>query len=119
MSWFKLAKDFGDRNLINQKIVYLEQLRDSLLRMSKVVFQSGNTAKLANFNIITSKKITSYPTLLDILSEADNVVLDSPWKFASLCKMAIGIINEQINDLVAERKEFTFGKEKNLRKGWF
>jgi hypothetical protein len=118
MGWFKLAKDFGDRNLINKKIAYLEQLKSDLLRLSKVVFQSGNTAKVANFNIINSKKITSYPDLLDILSEADGVALDSPWKFQKLCQKAIDHISEQIEYLITERKNITFGKEKN-RKGWF
>ena len=117
MGWFKQAKDFGDRNLVNQKIIYLTALRNNLDKISKVVFQSGTTAKNINFKLLTSKKITSYPILKDILIEADTKALDSPWKFSDLCQSAIEVINENIYTLKEERKKMTFGKDKP-KKGW-
>jgi hypothetical protein len=118
MGWFKMAKDFGDRNLVNHKIIYLTALRDNLEKISKVVFQSGTTAKGINFKLLTSKKITSYPALRNILIEADSKALDSPWKFADLCNSAIDIINTTIFDLKEERKRLTFNKDKP-KKGWY
>lgn len=119
MSWYKYSKDFSDRNIINHKIIYLESIRDILTKISKLIFQSGKTAKLSNVDIINSKKITSYPSLHNILIEADFVALDNPWKFQELCKEAIEKINIQISSLEEERKNFTLKKKKNfVEKGW-
>lgn len=119
MNWFKYSKDFSDRNVINHKIIYLESIRDILTKISKLIFQSGKTAKLSNVDIISSKKITSYPYIHDILIEADRISLDSPWRFQELCKEAINEINIKVNSLIEERKNFTLKKKKNfVEKGW-
>jgi len=119
MSWYKQAKDFSDRNVINHKIIYLEEIKEILKKISKLIFQSASMAKQSNVDIIRSKKITSYPTLQDILIEADSIALDSPWKFAMLCEEAVRTINDQIEELKITRKEFTEGvKGKKVQKGW-
>ena len=71
MSWYKIAKDFDQRNVINHKIMYLNDVREILEKLSKLIFQSASMAKQSNSSIISSKKITSYPILHDILLEAD------------------------------------------------
>ena len=119
MNWYKYSKDFSDRNIINHKIIYLEDVKNILTRISKLVFQSGKMAKMSNINIISSKKITSYPSLHDLLIEADFVCLDSPWKFADLCHIAIDEISNKVISLKEERKEKMRKKKKNtVEKGW-
>lgn len=118
MSWFKIAKDFDKRNLINAKIRYLQKTQEQVAYLSKFIFQSGKNAKEANYKIITSDKITSYPSLHEILIQADSLALDSPWKFASLCGEAIFKIDSLIYALKKERKEFIHGKKTQPMKGW-
>ena len=119
MNWFKSAKDFGYRNTINSKIRYLQGLREIIESNSKVVFQSGKTVKDSNYKIISSSKITSYPSLHEVLIQADALVLDSPWKFGDLCDQAVVKIDQLIFALKKEREEFTYeGKKDKPKKGW-
>ena len=120
MNWFKFAKDFSDRNVINSNIRYLQGLRESIESNSKIVFQSGKTVKESSFDIISSSKITSYPSLHEVLIRADSLVLDSPWRFGDLCNEAIVKIDQLIFALKKEREDFTYdGKKKGPKKGWF
>jgi hypothetical protein len=119
MSWFVTAKNFEKRNIINAKIRYLTEIRAELAYLSKFIFQSGKNAKEANYKIITSDKITSYPSLHEILIQADSMALDSPWKFASLCGEAISKIDKLTYSLRSEREEFIHGDgQKKPMKGW-
>jgi len=119
MNWFKIAKDFRERNVINAKIRYLEDVKNNLNYLAKFIFQSGKNAKATNYKIISSSKISSYPTLHEILIEADAIALDSPWKFARLCYEGVDKINYLISSLKKERGEITYGnKFKNPQKGW-
>ena len=119
MSWFKLAKDFRDRNTINAKIRYLEEIRKSIEYNSKIVFQSGRTVKDSNYSMITSSKITSYPSLHEVLIRADALVLDSPWKFETLCAEALTKIDQLVYTLKQDREDITYeGRKKEPKKGW-
>ena len=121
MNWFKFAKDFSTRNTINHKIIYLKTLRDNLDRLSKVVFQSGSTAKNTTYKILTAKQITSYPLLKDMISEANITALDSPQRFAVICNNTSEKIGEMLRELITERELFTSGEKgkKEVTKGWF
>ena len=120
MNWYKYSKDFSERNIINQKIIYLENIKNILTKISKLIFQSGKIAKQSTVNIISSKKITSYPFIHNILIEANFISLDNPWKFSELCKIAVSKINDKIFSLKEERREKTDKKKKNVvEKGWF
>lgn len=119
MSWFKFAKDFSNRNVINSKIRYLEGIRESIKSNSKIVFQSGTTVKESNYGIITSSKITSYPSLHEVLIKADSIALDSPWKFGELCEEALKKIDQLVFALKKEREDITYeGKKNKPKKGW-
>ena len=118
MNWYKLAKEFKERNIINSKIKYLGEVRDTLVNISKIIFQSGKTAKDINAIIVSSKKITSYPKIRDILISADNIALDSPWKFSSFCNEAVDKIDRLIVKLKKERDDFTFPNSPRSKKGW-
>ncbi len=119
MNWFKFAKDFSDRNAINSKIRYLQGIKKVIESNSKVVFQSGRTVKDSNYKIITSSKITSYPSLHEVLIKADSLVLDSPWRFGELCNEAVNKINQLVFALKKEREDFTYeGKKDKPKKGW-
>lgn len=119
MNWYKLAKNFDKRNIMNHKILYLKDLKTYLDKLSKLVFQSGKNTKIGSHSIVTGKKITSYPGLRKILIEADSIVLDNPWRFQELYKIAMEKIQNMIWDLEDEREIFTLGKQKhNVQKGW-
>ena len=118
MNWFKQAKDFSDRNVLNSKIRYLSDIQGVLKHLSDLIFQSGKNAKAANYKIISSSKITSYPYLRDLLIEADNLALDSPWKFSALCQEGIKEIDDLLDKFKKERSDLTFGKKKEPMKGW-
>ena len=119
MNWFKFAKDFKDRNIVNSKIRYLEGLKTIVEFKSKVVFQSGKTVKESNFGVISSSKITSYPSLHEVLIRADSLILDSPWKFGELCSDALSKIDQLIFALKKEREDLTYeGKKDKPKKGW-
>jgi len=119
MSWYKISKDFGDRNIINNKIIYLQEIKEILSKISKVIFQSAKTAKDNNYKIITGKKISSYPIVKDLLVQADVIALDNPWKFSAFCEAAIESIDILLNKLHDEREDFTKGKDAKYQKGWF
>jgi len=119
MNWFKFAKDFSERNVINSKIRYLQDLRDTVEYNSRIVFQSGKTVKDSSYSTITSSKITSYPSLHEVLIRADSLVLDSPWRYGELCKEAMSKIDKLIFALKEEREDLTYeGKKKRPKKGW-
>jgi len=118
MSWFKFAKDFSNRNVINSKIRYLQGIRESIESNSKVVFQSAKTVKESNYSIITSSKITSYPSLHEVLIKANSLAYDSPWKFGELCDEAIKKIDQLVFALKKEREDITYeGKKDKPKKG--
>lgn len=119
MGWYKIAKNFDKRNIMNHKIMYLEELSETLRKLSKLVFQSGKNTKISNHGIVTGKKITSYPELRKLLIEADACALDNPWKFAGLCEEAVFQIEGMVGALKDERESFTLGdKEETFQKGW-
>jgi hypothetical protein len=119
MGWYTFAKNFDERNIINHKIIYLEDLSETMLRLSKLVFQSGKNTKIANYNIVSDKKITSYPVLRDLLIKADACALDNPWKFAGFCEEAAHQIEGMVWELKDAREDFTLGKDKTkVQKGW-
>ena len=119
MNWFKFAKDFSDRNTINGKIRYLEGLKEAIVLNSKIVFQTGKTVKESSYKIISSSKITSYPSLHETLIMADTLVLDSPWRFSELCDKAVKKIDNLIYAFKKEREEITYeGKKEKPKKGW-
>jgi hypothetical protein len=116
MSWFKFSKDFKDRNTVNSKIRYLTEVKGTLEVLSKLIFQSGKNAKDANYKIISSSKITSYPLLHEILIEADALALDSPWKFKVLCEEGMIKADKLIYGLKKEREELTYDRIKDTPK---
>jgi len=119
MGWYRFAKNFDQRNIINHKIMYLKDLSDTLEKLSKLVFQSGKNTKISSHSIVTGKKITSYPDLRDILLEADACVLDNPWKFQEICAEAVYHIEGMVWGLEDEREAFTLGEDKKkVQKGW-
>ena len=112
--------DFDKRNLLNDKIRYLESIPEKLAKLAELIYQSANTAKETNLNIINDKKMSSYPEIRDILIEADFIALDSPWQFEMILIEAIDVINSQITKLMLERKENNdINKDSDSKwKGW-
>jgi hypothetical protein len=61
--------------------------------------------------------MSSYPIVVEILEQADLVALDSPKKFADLCREAANRM-QSIKESLLEQRE-NFGKQESERlKGW-
>lgn len=122
-NWYKKAFDdnnFENRNIINHKIITLEQISEALSEMSNIVLQDKIAVKNMNYKIIKDKVMSSYPSLLHQLKEADKKVLDNPWKFAETCNYVSGRINLIVKKLYKEREEETMNNIERLkRKGWW
>jgi len=110
MNWYKVSdfdiKDFDDRNIVNAKIRFLEMIEKYLQKLAKLVFQNGKLARSVNSQILNHKKISSYPIVIDLLSQADKIALDSPWKFADYCRTAAEELQIRVNDMKRKRKDF-------------
>lgn len=104
MNWYKLAFNFKDRNFLNKKIKKFQNLRDAVLIMKNMVFQSAKIAKNNSFDIVNHKFVSSYPIIRDIMIEANSIAYDNPWKFSFLCDNAIVNIDNNIYELKQERK---------------
>jgi len=121
MSWYKKALievNFEERNLINGKIGYLNEVAKTLAKIAKIVFQSASTAKQTNYDILNSKKMSSYNSIRDVLINADSAALDSPWRFAGFCIEAIDAIDHKLGELKEERANMFKDKDKRVEKGW-
>jgi len=122
MSWFIKSQisinNFTDRNLVNDKIHYFEKISDRIYYMGKIAFQSQLDAKKEAYAIAQEKTMTSYPDIVDILSRAERIALDSPWKFRELCAMALTEVDIRLKTLVKERKRFTEEKLPSKMRGW-
>jgi hypothetical protein len=121
MDWYKKAQtaDFATRNLLNTKIDYFKDLIEYIEKMSKVIFQSASLAKNSNSNILSNKKISSYPVIESILFEADDILYDSPWKFQFLCQEAIVESQKMLTGFIQDREDITDNKPNEFKKGWF
>jgi hypothetical protein len=123
MHWYKKAQmehpqGLEDRNQLNEKIHYFEQLRSKLDELAKIVFQDGSFAKSASMSIAEDKKVSSHPKMRNIMLEAEQTALDSPWRFADLCYQASDEANRVIAKLKETRHDFTEEKLPNRMKGW-
>ena len=121
MGWYLTAQqiDFMARNVLNQKINYLNSLIKSLSDVSQIVFQSAKVAKNTSSGILDSKKISSYPKLESLLCQADAIVYDSPWKFQHLCQVAAEECKRMVISLKQERDDMLSKKGKKIQKGWY
>lgn len=119
MNWFKKAKidDFEDRNRVNHALHWLKDTMATLDYLSELVFMTNRGAKKMAFQLLNSKKMSSYPTIIDILEKAYEIALDSPFKFAILCRQASGRLKEIESDLLEQRDIFTNQKSQKFMKG--
>lgn len=117
---FKI-KDFSDRNLINSKIQSLRNASDLLDYCARLVYQTQRGARKVVADLRSDKKMSSFPNVIEILERADLVAMDSPSKFADLCKEASSEINRRIAKLIELREEFSEGPRNYLKpkKGLF
>ena len=123
MNWYKTSQiqleTLEDRNVLNDKIKYLEMIGEQLGELSRIVFQNAKTAKTMNFELANNKKVSNHPKLKDIMMYADQIALDSPWKFADTCLSAADFIDEEIIRLKREREKFSNETLPKRMKGWF
>ncbi len=109
MSWYKVSQElqnFNDRNILNNKIIRLEKISNTLLYTAKLIYQTQRGARKIVSSIITDKTLSSFPEIINNLKEAEKIALDSPVKFADYCKIASEHINKRINKFIKDRKSF-------------
>lgn len=107
-NWWRTAKleTFEDRNVINEQIVKLKALSDTLKYAAKLVFMTARGARKMVAQIRESKTLSSYDSIVHILSQADKTALDAPGKFALFCNHAAKLLSDRVEELEEERKEF-------------
>lgn len=123
MNWYKQAqmqypKDMNDRNVLNDKIHFFEFLQKEIGNLAKIVFQDGVYAQNATLKIVSDKKLSSHPELQDLMTEANRIALDSPWKFADICLMTVEQIEKRIIDTKKIRTELVEETFPRKMRGW-
>lgn len=120
MNWYKTSLEIHnleDRNLANAKIIYLEQISQYLDKATRIINQTQRGARGMVQSVMTDKRMSSYPRILEVLASAEVIALDNPTKFRNFCKEAIRQIVDRIGDLREERRKYTH--ERRPAKGWF
>ncbi len=121
MNWYKFSFDMDslfDRNVVNKQIAFFKSIADELNDLQKIVFQDATSARKSVSLIASNKKMSSFPVIVDVLLDADRVALDSPWRFAESCNIALDKINTRIRTLEKERRDFTEKEFPAKIKGW-
>jgi hypothetical protein len=65
-----------------------------------------------------NKSLSSYDSIVDVLSQADKCAMDSPQKFTLFVNYAAKVIEEKIAELEEEREKFVDETLPNRMKGW-
>lgn len=119
-NWYKIAKNFEERNFLNHKIDSLTSIQNIIRKASKTIIQNASMSKKIINTILGEKILSSFPIIKKILSEAESVALDSPLKFQVFCQEAIDNIENILSDLKEKRDKETFGDEEKekTKKGW-
>jgi hypothetical protein len=113
--------NFSDRNLVNSRIQSLTGIADMLDYCARLVHQTQRGARGVVAQLRANKKISSFPIVIELLEQADKVAMDSPLKFADLCKKAAMELDRRISKLSELREEFADGPSSYLKpkKGLF
>lgn len=108
-SWYKVSQinDFSDRNVWNKKISDLKDIVIYLMKMSKIVSHTGSGTKKMLLEILDTKKLSSYPEIEKALEGSVRYCLDSPQKFAEICKESVGKILLRISKFEKQRDYFS------------
>lgn len=118
MSWWKECQieNNEDRNAQNSRIRKLRALSELLKYAAKLIYQTARGARALAGEIADHKTISSFPEIIDILSEADRIAIDSPQKFSWLCHRAAEIMDVKAVELEEEREDFVNGLSSPLPK---
>lgn len=113
--------NFSDRNLVNSRIESLTGIADMLDYCARLVYQTQRGARGVVAELRANKKISSFPLVVELLEQADKVAMDSPPKFADLCKEAAMELDRRISKLIELREQFADGPINKLKpkKGLF
>ncbi len=106
----KVAKfqivDFNDRNIVNEKIRYLQLCVTRLQYLKKFVVQNADLAQRQILKMIQDKRMSSYPSILQALRYASFKSRDSYKIFSQTCIFASDLIRGKIIQLKQLRKKF-------------
>ena len=99
-------KTFDDRNRLNSRIRHLEKLIGKLEYASKLIYQTQRGARGIVKGILADKRLSSFPSIKNVLAKADDAAMDSPRRFAGYCMTGSEEIIKRIGLLKKERKRF-------------
>jgi hypothetical protein len=109
MGWWRRAKleNFEDRNRLNETSKKLISLAETLKYAAKLIYQTARGARAMVGQVAQNKVLTSFPDVVEMLDEADKVAIDSPQKFAEICKVAATELYNRVSELDEKREMFT------------
>ena len=119
-NWYKIAKNFEERNFLNHEIDSLTSIQNIIRKASKIIIQNASMSKRIINTILNEKILSSFPSIKKVLSDAESVALDSPLKFQVFCQNSMDEIENILSELKDKRDKETFGDEDKLKtkKGW-
>lgn len=117
--WHKLAEieNFEDRNRVNHAIHWLDDSIATINYLSELVYMTNRGAKKMASELVNNRTMSSYPLVVELLEQANEVALDSPKKFADLCREAAQRMQNIKEELIEQRERFG-NKENHYQKGW-
>ena len=105
MSWYKKSieiENFRDRNIVNDNISVFKDMASTLSYLQKYVYQNAPHARQVILAIAENKKLSSFPTIKEILIKAHRKALDSYIFFASACEEAVSKLYTEVKKLEKE-----------------
>lgn len=113
--------DFTERNHLNQQIRDLEELVDKLIYSGEIAKYAQREAKKIAYDVLTNKKISSFPDVITSLNQAIAKVLDNPHEFMVRCLHAADQLTDKIYRLHKMRDDFAYGGKDvgKVKKGLF
>lgn len=109
-NWYKKSQQIGtfqERNILNAKIQHLEKIVKILEYSADLIYQTQRGARGVVQKVIADKRLSSFPDIKHILSEADKAAMDSPKRFSISVLKGAAEIKKRIIKLKSERKKAT------------
>ena len=96
-----------ERNILNARIRHLVVMSERLRYSADLIYQTQRGARGVVQRVIADKRLSSFPEIKSVLSEADKIAMDSPKRFAEFVLKGADEIDKRIRKLETERKRAT------------
>ena len=109
MNWFKDAgriSNLGDVNWVNKHIRSLKEIAGTLSFIRDSLQRNPSGARKILEDMVSNKKISSFPKIVELLSMAEKKVLDNHQTSKKLIEDGIGFLYSEIKEIELERNRF-------------